>query len=120
NDSSDLTSQPKGKERTAAALRNYGARSAGSRILNGTLDIHVELEERLADFMKKPACITFSTGFLATLGVLGSIPGKGATIYLDRQDHACIYDGARLAIGAEVKKFKHNDPTDLRRLLVMN
>ncbi len=115
-----LTSHPKVKERAAAALRKYGAGSAGSRFLNGTLDIHVELEERLADFMKKPACITFSTGFLANLGVLGSIPGKGDTIYLDRQDHACIYDGARLAIGAEVKKFKHNDPTDLRRLLIMN
>jgi 8-amino-7-oxononanoate synthase len=115
-----LCSHPKVKERAAEALRKYGAGCAGSRFLNGTLDIHVELEERLADFMKKPACITFSTGFLANLGVLGSIPAKGDTIYLDRQDHACIYDGARLAIGADVKKFKHNDPVDLRRLLVMN
>jgi 8-amino-7-oxononanoate synthase len=115
-----LTSHPKIKERAIAAMKKYGAGSAGSRFLNGTLDIHVELEERLAAFMKKPACITFSTGFLANLGILGSIPQKGDAIYLDRQDHACIYDGARLAVGAEIKKFKHNDPADLRRLLALN
>ncbi len=115
-----LTSHPKIKERAIEAIRKYGAGCAGSRLLNGTLDIHVELEERLADFMKKPACVTFSTGFLVNLGVLSSLAGKGDAIYLDRQDHACIYDGARLAVGAEVKKFKHNDPEDLRRLLALN
>jgi len=115
-----LTSHPKIKERAIEAVRKYGAGCAGSRLLNGTLDIHVELEERLAVFMKKPACVTFSTGFLVNLGVLSSLAGKGDAIYLDRQDHACIYDGARLAVGAEVKKFKHNDPQDLRRLLALN
>ena len=115
-----LTSHPKIKERAIEAIRKYGAGCAGSRLLNGTLDIHVELEERLAVFMKKPACVTFSTGFLVNLGVLSSLAGKGDAIYLDRQDHACIYDGARLAVGAEVKKFKHNDPEDLRRLLALN
>jgi 8-amino-7-oxononanoate synthase len=115
-----LTSHPKIKERAIEAVRKYGAGCAGSRLLNGTLDIHVELEERLAVFMKKPACVTFSTGFLVNLGVLSSLAGKGDAIYLDRQDHACIYDGARLAVGAEVKKFKHNDPEDLRRLLALN
>jgi 8-amino-7-oxononanoate synthase len=115
-----LTSHPKIKERAIEAIRKYGAGCAGSRLLNGTLDIHVELEERLAAFMKKPACVTFSTGFMVNLGVLSSLAGKGDAIYLDRQDHACIYDGARLAVGAEVKKFKHNDPEDLRRLLALN
>ncbi len=115
-----LTSHPKVKEAAIAAVRKYGSGCAGSRLLNGTLDIHVELEERLAAFMKKPACITFSTGFSVNLGIFSSLAGKGDTIYLDRQDHACIYDGARLAIGAEVKKFKHNDPADLRRLLALN
>lgn len=115
-----LTSHPKIKEASIAAVKKYGSGCAGSRFLNGTLDIHVKLEERLAEFMKKPAGITFSTGFAVNLGVLGTIPGKGDTIYLDRQDHACIYDGARLAIGAEVKKFKHNDPADLRRILALN
>ncbi len=115
-----LTSHPKIKERAIAAIRKYGAGCAGSRLLNGTLDIHVELEERLADFMKKPACVTFSTGFGVNLGVISSLAGKGDSIYLDRQDHACIFDGARLAVGAEVKKFKHNDPADLRRLLALN
>lgn len=112
-----LTSHPKVKEAAIAAVRKYGAGCAGSRFLNGTLDIHIQLEERLAAFMNKPACITFSTGFLANLGVIGTLPTKGDTIYLDRQDHACIYDGARLAVGAEVRKFKHNDPADLDRLL---
>jgi 8-amino-7-oxononanoate synthase len=115
-----LTSHPKIKERAIEAIRKYGAGCAGSRLLNGTLDIHVQLEERLADFMKKPACVTFSTGFGVNLGVISSLAGKGDAIYLDRQDHACIYDGARLAVGADVKKFKHNDPSDLRRLLALN
>ncbi len=114
-----LTSHPKVKEAAIAAVRKYGAGCAGSRLLNGTLDIHVQLEERLAGFMKKPACVTFSTGFAVNLGVLATVAQKGDTIYLDRQDHACIYDGARLAIGADVKKFRHNDPSDLRRLLSM-
>ena len=114
-----LTSHPKVKEAAIAAVRKYGAGCAGSRLLNGTLDIHVKLEERLAEFMKKPACITFSTGFAVNLGVLATIAQKGDTIYLDRQDHACIYDGARLAVGADVKKFRHCDPSDLRRLLAM-
>ncbi len=114
-----LTSHPKVKERAAAALHKYGTGCAGSRFLNGTLDIHVELEERLAQFMRKPAGLLFSTGFLVNEGVISSVAAKGDTIYLDRQDHACIYDGARLAIGAEVKKFRHNDPADLRRLLGM-
>ena len=112
-----LTSHPKVKEAAVAAVKKYGAGCAGSRFLNGTLDIHIQLEERLAAFMKKPACITFSTGFLANLGVIGTLPGKGDTIFLDRQDHACIYDGARLAVGAEVRKFKHNDAADFDRLL---
>ncbi len=112
-----LTSHPKIKEAAIAAVRKYGAGCAGSRLLNGTLDIHVKLEERLAEFMRRPACVTFSTGFQVNLGVLATIAQKGDTIYLDRQDHACIYDGARLAIGADVKKFRHNDPSDLCRLL---
>ncbi len=114
-----LTSHPKIKEAAIAAVRKYGAGCAGSRLLNGTLDIHVQLEERLAAFMQKPACVTFSTGFLVNLGVLSSLAGKGDTIYLDRQDHACIFDGARLAVGADIKKFKHNDAADLRRLLAL-
>ncbi|MFI5182156.1 MAG: aminotransferase class I/II-fold pyridoxal phosphate-dependent enzyme [Thermoanaerobaculia bacterium] len=114
-----LTSHPKVKEAAIAAVRKYGAGCAGSRLLNGTLDIHVKLEERLAEFMKRPACVAFSTGFGVNLGVIGTLAQKGDAIYLDRQDHACIYDGARLAIGADVKKFRHNDPQDLRRLLAL-
>src|SRR5262249_5441665 len=114
------TSHPKVKEASVAAIRKYGSGCAGSRFLNGTLDIHVQLEERLAEVMKKPACVTFSTGFLVNLGVLGSVAGKGDTISLHRQNTACCFDGARLAVGADIKKFKHNDPADLRRLLALN
>lgn len=112
-----LTSHPKVKERAAAALRKYGSGCAGSRVLNGTLDIHVELEERLAAFMRKPQALIFSAGFLVNEGVISAVATKGDSIYLDRQDHACIYDGARLAIGADVRKFRHNQPGDLRRAL---
>ena len=113
-----LTSHPKIKEAAIAAIRKYGAGCAGSRLLNGTLDIHVQLEERLADFMKKPACVTFSTGFLVNLGVISSLAGKGDSVYLDRQDHACIFFVACLAVRADIKKFTHNDPSDLRRFAV--
>jgi len=95
-------------------IRKYGSGCAGSRFLNGTLDLHVRLEERLAEFMRQESAITFSTGFQVNLGAISCLVGKGDAVYLDKQDHACIIDGARLSFG-DVKKFKHNDPADLRR-----
>src|SRR6476646_6403489 len=109
-----LTNDPRVKEAAIVAIRRYGSGCAGSRFLNGTLDLHVRLEERLAEFMRQEAAVTFATGFQVNLGAISCLVGKGDTVYLDKQDHACIIDGARLSFG-EVKKFKHNDPADLRR-----
>ena len=109
-----LTNDPRVKEAAIEAIRKYGSGCAGSRFLNGTLDLHVRLEERLAEFMRQEAAVTFSTGFQVNLGAIACLVSKGDTVYLDKQDHACIIDGARLSFG-EVKKFKHNDPADLRR-----
>jgi 8-amino-7-oxononanoate synthase len=111
-----LTNHPKVKEAAVAAIRRYGSGCAGSRFLNGTLDIHVELEEKLAGFMGKDAAVTFSTGFQVNLGVISCLVDRGEVVYLDKQDHACIIDGARLSFG-EIRKFRHNHAGDLRRLL---
>jgi 8-amino-7-oxononanoate synthase len=109
-----LTNDPRVKEAAVAAIRKYGTGCAGSRWLNGTLDLHVELEDRLAAFIRKEAAVTFATGFQVNLGAISCLVGKGDSVYLDKQDHACIIDGARLSFG-DMKKFRHNDPADLRR-----
>jgi 8-amino-7-oxononanoate synthase len=109
-----LTNDPRVKEAAIDAIRKYGSGCAGSRFLNGTLDLHVRLEERLAEFMRKDAAVTFATGYQVNLGAISCLVAKGDVVYLDKQDHACILDGARLSFG-EVRKFKHNDPKDLAR-----
>jgi 8-amino-7-oxononanoate synthase len=109
-----LTNDPRVKEAAIAAIRKYGSGCAGSRFLNGTLDLHVELEDRLATFMRQDAAVVFATGFQVNLGAISCLVGKGDTVYLDKQDHACIIDGARLSFG-NVRKFRHNDAADLRR-----
>ena len=109
-----LTNDPRVKEAAIDAIRKYGSGCAGSRFLNGTLDLHVLLEERLAGFMRKDAAVTFATGYQVNLGAISCLVGKGDVVYLDKQDHACIIDGARLSFG-EVRKFKHNDTRDLAR-----
>src|SRR5712691_4942324 len=109
-----LTNDPRVKEAALEAVRKYGTGCAGSRFLNGTLDLHVRLEERLAEFMRQEAAVTFATGFQVNLGAISCLVGKGDTVYLDKQDHACIIDGARLSFG-NVRKFRHNDVRDLRR-----
>jgi 8-amino-7-oxononanoate synthase len=109
-----LTNDPRVKEAAIDAVRKYGSGCAGSRFLNGTLDLHVRLEERLAAFMRKDAAVTFATGYQVNLGAISCLVGKGDVVYLDKQDHACIIDGARLSFG-DVRKFKHNDPVDLAR-----
>ncbi|HKB69929.1 MAG TPA: pyridoxal phosphate-dependent aminotransferase family protein [Thermoanaerobaculia bacterium] len=111
-----LTNHPKVKEAAAQAVVRYGSGCAGSRFLNGTLGIHIELEEKLARFMGKEAAVTFSTGFQVNLGAIACLVERGDFVYLDKQDHACIIDGARLSFGT-TKKFAHNDASDLRRLM---
>lgn len=114
-----LTNHPKVKEAAIEAVRKYGSGCAGSRFLNGTLDIHVKLEEKLARFMRKEAALVFSTGFQVNLGVISAIVGKGDVVIIDKMDHASIIDGCRLSYG-EVKKFRHNDMADLERVLQQN
>lgn len=111
-----LTNHPKVKEAAIEAIRKYGTGCAGSRFLNGTLDIHVQLEEKLARFMRKDAALIFSTGFQVNLGVISALVGKDDVVLIDKMDHASIIDGCRLSFG-EIRKFKHNDMKDLERVL---
>lgn len=114
-----LTNHPKVVEAAAEASRRYGSGCTGSRFLNGTLDLHVQLEERLAKFMKKQAALVFSTGFQTNLGTISCLVGRTDTIYADRADHASIVDGCRLSFGRTVK-FQHNDMDDLARVMAAN
>lgn len=111
-----LTAHPKVKKAAEEAIEKYGSGCAGSRFLNGTLDIHVECEEKLAAFVEKEAALVFSTGFQTNLGTISSLVGKGDSVYIDKLDHASIIDGCRLSFGA-VKKFHHNDLSHLESLL---
>jgi 8-amino-7-oxononanoate synthase len=111
-----LTSHPKIKEAAKNAIDKYGVGCVGSRFLNGTLDLHVKLEEKLAKFLNKEAVLTFSTGMQANLGVISAIVGKNDVIITDKYDHASIIDGCKLSFG-EMKRFKHNDMEDLERVL---
>lgn len=103
-----LSDDPRLKEAAIAAINKYGTSCSGSRFLNGTLDIHEELEEKLAKFVGKDAAVTYSTGFQVNLGVVSSLGFRGGFTFLDSLDHACIIDGSRLGF-AEVRKFAHND-----------
>ncbi len=111
-----LSADPRVKEAAIKAVEKYGSTCSGSRFLNGTLDIHVKLENDLAAFYEKQKAIIFSTGFQTNLGIISSIAGKDDIIVIDRQDHASIIDGCRLSF-ADVKKYRHNDMEDLERLL---
>lgn len=103
-----LTHHPKVLEAAAAALTTYGSGSTGSRFLNGTLDLHYELEERLARFFRKEAALVFTTGYQASLGATASLVARGDHLFLDRLDHASLVDGARLSHG-EVHRYPHGD-----------
>jgi 8-amino-7-oxononanoate synthase len=111
-----LTNHPKIKEASKKAIDKYGTGCAGSRFLNGTLDIHIELESRLARYVGKEASVLFSTGFQVNLGVLSSITGRNDYLILDEYDHASLIDGSRLSF-SKVIKYAHNDMDDLQRKL---
>lgn len=111
-----LTNHPKLKEASKKAIDKYGSGCAGSRFLNGTLDIHLQLEEKIAKFVNKDASIVFSTGYQVNLGVLSALPGRHDYIIVDDLDHACIYDGARLSF-AKMERYKHNDMEELEKVL---
>ena len=111
-----LTSHPKVKEAAVKAVERFGSGCTGSRFLNGTLEIHEELEEKLAKFMKKEKALVFSTGFQTNLGTISTLVTRKDFAIIDRSDHASIVDACRLSYGTVVR-FKHNDMTDLARVL---
>ncbi len=111
-----LLDHPDVMKAAQAAVDKYGVATCGSRFLNGTLDIHVELEEKLAKFMKKEAALTFSTGFQTNQGVISTLVGRGESVITDKMDHASIIDACRLSYG-DVHKFAHNDMNDLERVI---
>ncbi len=116
NDYLGLTQDPRLKEAATSVFDRYGTSCTGSRFLTGTLSLHGELERRLADFMGSESVLTFTTGFLGALAVISALTGRQDILYFDRENHACLYDGARLSFGA-TRKYRHNDMEDLERLL---
>ncbi|MFT5142123.1 MAG: 8-amino-7-oxononanoate synthase [Rhodothermales bacterium] len=111
-----LMSDPRVKEAAQAAIEKYGTGCTGSRFLNGTLDLHIELEQRLASFMGRDACVLFSTGYMTNQGVLQSLASKGDIILSDKDNHACIVAGTQVSL-ADTWRFRHNDMAHLRKLL---
>ena len=111
-----LTNHPRIKEACIKAIEKYGSGCAGSRFLNGTLDIHIELEQKLAEYVNKDATLVFSTGFQVNLGVIPTVTGRNDYILIDELDHASIIEATRLSF-AKVMKFHHNDMHSLERLL---
>jgi 8-amino-7-oxononanoate synthase len=113
-----LTAHPEVKDAAAMALAFYGTGCAGSRLLNGTLELHLELEARLAEFTGREAALTFATGFQVNLGVLSCLLSRQDVAILDSLDHACIIDGCRLGFGKSYK-YRHNDMEDLEAKLAI-
>jgi 8-amino-7-oxononanoate synthase len=111
-----LTTHPKVRQAAIDAINVYGTSCTGSRFLNGTLELHEQLEHELADWVGKEAALVFSTGMQVNLGTISSIVGRNDVVILDRDDHASIVDGARLGWG-KVKRFQHNNMEDLEKVL---
>jgi 8-amino-7-oxononanoate synthase len=112
-----LTHHPKVLEAAQRALVRYGSGCTGSRFLNGTLDLHEQLEADLATFLGKEACLVFSTGYSANLGLVSGLVGRNDLVLLDKLDHASIVDGAKLSYG-ETERFNHGDLAGLERKLL--
>ena len=111
-----LTTHPKVKEAAIQAIQHYGTSCTGSRFLNGNLELHEQLEHELADWVRKPAALVFSTGMQTNLGTISALVDHKDAVILDKYDHASIVDGAKLSWG-ETKRFRHNDLKDLERIL---
>ncbi len=111
-----LINHPRVMRAAQEAVERYGVATCGSRFLNGTLDIHVELEKRLAKFMNREAALAFSTGFQTNQGIISTLIGRGDAVITDRIVHASIVDACRLSYG-DVYKYKHNDMEDLERII---
>jgi 8-amino-7-oxononanoate synthase len=111
-----LVSDPRVKEAAINAVRKFGSGCTGSRFLNGTLELHEEMEGRLAKFMGKEAALIFSTGFQTNLGTLSAIVGRNELLIQDRANHASLVDGSRLSFG-KTYRYDHNDMVDLENVL---
>jgi len=111
-----LTMHPTVRQAAIEATRRYGTSCTGSRFLNGTLELHLELERRLAEFVGTEAALVFSTGYQTNVGTISALVGRGDFVVTDKEDHASIVDGCRLAFG-EMRRFRHNDMTHMERVL---
>ena len=109
-----LTTHPEVIEAGVKAYQEFGSGCSGSRFLNGTLTLHLELEAELARFLGKPGIVTFSTGFQSNLGIISAIVGMHDYVIMDRENHASLYDGCRLSYG-KMLRFRHNDMEDLEK-----
>ncbi len=111
-----LTTHPQVRQAAIEAVRQYGTSCTGSRFLNGTLHLHKQLEEELANFVGKEAALVFSTGYQVNVGTISALVSKGDVIVTDKEDHASIVDGCMLSRGKTLR-FRHNDMADLERVL---
>lgn len=111
-----LTTHPRVKEAAKDAIERFGTSCTGSRFLNGTLELHEQLERELADWAGKPAALIFSTGMQVNLGTISSLVGRDDTVILDKDDHASVVDGARLGYG-KIERYRHNDLDHLEKVL---
>ena len=111
-----LTTDPRVRQAAIDAIKTYGTSCTGSRFLNGTLELHEQLERELAEYVGKEAALVFSTGMQVNLGTISSLVGRGDYVILDKEDHASIVDGAKLSYG-ETKRFAHQDMAELERVL---
>ena len=116
NDYLGLTQDERLKKAARLSLDDFGTSCTGSRFLTGTLSSHEVLEQQLARFLNKESALTFSAGYLGCLSVISALAGRRDIMYFDRENHACLYDGARLSFG-KLKKFEHNNMQDLEQLL---
>ncbi len=111
-----LTTHPKVRQAALEAIQRYGTSCTGSRFLNGTLELHLELERRLAEFVGKEAALVFSTGYQTNVGTISALVGRGDFVVTDKEDHASILDGCRLSFG-QMRRFPHNDVQALDKVL---
>lgn len=111
-----LTTDPRVRQAAIDAIKRYGTSCTGSRFLNGTLELHEQLEHELAEYVGKEAALVFSTGMQVNLGAISSLTSRGDYVILDKEDHASIVDGAKLSYG-ETRRFAHQDMDELERVL---
>ncbi len=111
-----LTTHPKVREAAVDAIQKYGTSMTGSRLLNGTLELHETFEHEIAEFLGKEAALVFTTGYQVNLGIISALTNPNTMVFLDEFDHASLFDAVKLS-GAKLRLFKHNNPSDLERLL---